>query len=154
VQKQPVKIRPVVSCVGSFNAVLSTWLDYTMKKLLKSIPSYLRNSNHILQELQNLPHLPPNARIFTADATAMYTNIETATAIEAFTFLLDHYAHEIPNNFPRAFFLETLQFIMENNIFQFDDTYWLQLTDSLIRYIGRSNGRCASNIYRIDVISQ
>jgi hypothetical protein len=128
VQKQPVKFRPVVSCVGSFNAVFSTWLDYTMKKLLKTIPSYLRDSNHILQELQNLPHLPPKARIFTADATAMYTNIDTATAIEAFTFLLDHYADEIPNNFPRAFFLETLQFIMENNIFQFDDTYWLQLT--------------------------
>ena len=128
VQKQPIKFRPVVSCCGSFNAVFSTWLDFSMKKLLKCIPSYLRDSSHILQELNNLPPLPPNARIFTADATAMYTNIDTDIAIAAFTFLLENYADEIPHDFPKTFFLQVLRFIMENNIFQFDNTYWIQLS--------------------------
>jgi hypothetical protein len=56
----------------------------------------------------------------------MYTNIDTATALEAFTFLLDHYKQEIPEDFPRAFFLKALEIVMNRNLFQFDDTYWLQ----------------------------
>jgi hypothetical protein len=56
----------------------------------------------------------------------MYTNINTDTAIEAFTFLLDSYSDEIPSNFPKVFFLKALTIVMDNNLFLFDDTYWLQ----------------------------
>jgi hypothetical protein len=126
-QKQPVKFRPVVSCINSFNAIFSTWLDFKMKSLLKCIPTYLKDSNDLIKKLQNLPLLPPTARLFTADATAMYTNIDTDTALEAFTFLFEHYREEIPSDFPRPFFLKVLEIVMKNNLFQFDDTYWLQL---------------------------
>jgi hypothetical protein len=95
IQKQPIKYRPVVSCINCFNAVFSTWLDYKMKSLLHCIPTYLKDSNVLLQDLQQLPPLPPNARIFTADATAMYTNIDCNTELEAFNFLLDTYEAEI-----------------------------------------------------------
>ena len=57
----------------------------------------------------------------------MYTNIDTATALEAFNFLFDHYKKEIPENFPREFFLQALEIVMNRNLFQFDDTFWLQL---------------------------
>ena len=127
VQKEPVKYRPVVSCINSFNAIFSTWLDYKMKQLLHCIPTYLKDSSDLLKDLEALPQLPENARIFTADATAMYTNIDTATALEAFTFLFDHYKKEIPENFPREFFLQALEIVMNRNLFQFDDTFWLQL---------------------------
>ena len=127
VQKEPIKYRPVVSCVNSFNAIFSTWLDFKMKQLLHCIPTYLKDSNDLLKDLAALPILPENARIFTADATAMYTNIDTATALEAFNFLFDHYKKEIPENFPREFFLQALEIVMNRNLFQFDDTFWLQL---------------------------
>ena len=127
VQKEPIKYRPVVSCVNSFNAIFSTWLDFKMKQLLHCIPTYLKDSNDLLKDLAALPELPENARIFTADATAMYTNIDTATALEAFNFLFDHYKKEIPENFPREFFLQALEIVMNRNLFQFDDTFWLQL---------------------------
>ena len=126
IQKKPIKYRPVVSCVNSFNAVFSTWLDYKMKSLLHCIPTYIKDSNALLQDLQQLPHLPANARIFTADATAMYTNIDCDTALEAFNFLLDTYAAEIPPDFPRTLFMTVLGIIMKHNLFQFDDTFWLQ----------------------------
>jgi hypothetical protein len=98
-----------------------------MKQLLHCIPTYLKDSSDLLKDLEALPQLPENARIFTADATAMYTNIDTATALEAFTFLFDHYKKEIPENFPREFFLQALEIVMNRNLFQFDDTFWLQL---------------------------
>ena len=127
VHKTPLKFRPVVSCVNSFNAIFSTWLDHQMKKLLPLIPSYLRDSNQLLDEIKQLPHLPPNARLFTADATAMYTNITTSTAIEAFESLFNDNSDQIPSNFPRTFFLQVLEIIMNRNIFAFDNTFWLQL---------------------------
>ena len=127
IHKKPIKFRPVVSCINSFNAIFSTWLDFKMKSLLQCIPTYLKDSNALLQQLQALPLLPPTARLFTADATAMYTNIDTDTALEAFTFLFENFTEEIPSDFPKTFFLKVLEIIMKNNLFQFDDTYWLQL---------------------------
>ena len=84
VQKEPVKYRPVVSCINSFNAIFSTWLDYKMKQLLHCIPTYLKDSNDLLTDLAALPKLPENARIFTADATAMYTNIDNSYSTGSF----------------------------------------------------------------------
>mmetsp|Transcript_27155 Transcript_27155/g.38914 ORF Transcript_27155/g.38914 Transcript_27155/m.38914 type:complete len:133 (-) Transcript_27155:137-535(-) len=37
VQKEPVKYRPVVSCINSLNAIFSTWLDFKTKALLRQI---------------------------------------------------------------------------------------------------------------------
>jgi hypothetical protein len=70
--------------------------------------------------------LPPNAKLFTADATAMYTNIDTEIGIQAFENIFNTYNDLIPKNFPRDLFLRALRTIMENNIFTFGDTFWLQ----------------------------
>jgi hypothetical protein len=58
----------------------------------------------------------------------MYTNIDITHGIEIFHKWLNEFEPEIPLDFPKEFFLETLQLVMENNVFQFDDTYWHQKT--------------------------
>jgi len=107
VHKTPLKLRPVVSCINSFNSIFSTWLDFKMKQLLPLIPSYIKDSRDLLKEIQTL-HIPSDAKIFTADASAMYTNIDTNTGIEAFHDLFDRYAEEIPTDFPQRLFLHVL----------------------------------------------
>jgi len=92
-----------------------------MKELLFLIPSYVKNSKQILEELQDLK-LPPNAKLFKADATAMYTNIDTETGLQAFQNLFQLYNQLIPDDFP---ILRKLRIVMENNIFKFGDTFWL-----------------------------
>jgi hypothetical protein len=42
VHKIPLKLHPVVSCVNSFNSIFSNWLDFKMKELLHTTPSYLK----------------------------------------------------------------------------------------------------------------
>ena len=126
VHKTPYTTRPVVSCVNSFNAILSTWLDFRMKQLIPFVPSYLPNSDALLAALKALPNLPENAKIFTADAISMYTNIDSHTGINAFEQWFSLYSHEIPADFPCQLFLQVLTFVMNQNIFQFDDTFWLQ----------------------------
>jgi len=141
VHKNPTTLRPVVSCINSYLSIFSNWLDFKMKDLLFLIPSYIKDSRHLLSDLKHL-QLPPNAKLFTADATAMYTNIDTNTGIWAFEMLFSEYSNLIPNDFPRELFLNTLRVVMENNIFKFGDTYWLQTQ-------GTAMGTPAAPLYSI-----
>ncbi len=141
IHKNPLKLRPVVSCVNSFNSIYSNWLDFKMKELLPLIPSYIKDSKDLLKELQTL-QIPPHAKLFTADATAMYTNIDTNMGTQAFKDLFTTYNDQIPQNFPREYFLTVLEIVMNNNIFSFGDTFWLQLE-------GTAMGTPAAPLYSI-----
>jgi hypothetical protein len=124
VHKVPWSTRPIISCMNSNLEALSKWLDYKMNDLLPLAPAYLRDSKQFIDELSTI-QLPPNARLFTADAVSMYTNIETTHAINAFRVLL---ATNAPKGFPTKMFLTALHMVMTTNIFQFDDTFWVQKT--------------------------
>jgi hypothetical protein len=55
----------------------------------------------------------------------MYTNIDTNIGIQALENIFNTNT-SIPESFPKELFLKTLRIIMENNIFTFGDTYWIQ----------------------------
>ena len=126
VHKSPLKTRPIVSFSGSLFHALGVWIDTHLQDVAKSFPSYLQSSFDLLHDFKTV-NLPPNCRIFTADATSMYTNIDTDAAISA----IHHY---IVTNHAKFPFLpvhpltEALTLLMKHNIFQFGDTYWKQLT--------------------------
>jgi hypothetical protein len=127
VHKNPVTLRPVVSTSGSLLANFSTWLDYKMKELLPLVHSYVKNSFNTITELKNL-QIPKNALLFSADATSMYTNIDTTTGISAVKDFILTNKDKISSDFPTNLFLYILNLIVENNIFAFANTYWWQLT--------------------------
>ncbi len=141
VHKSPLTVRPVVSCINSFSSIFSNWLDFKMKELLPLISSYIKDSKQLIQEINQLT-LPPNARLFTSDATSMYTNIDTNIGIQAFENLFTRYDKSIPSTFPKELFLKVLRIIMENNIFTFGDTYWIQTQ-------GTAMGTPAAPLYSI-----
>jgi len=72
----------------------------------------------------------------------MYTNINTETGLQAFRNIFQLYNHLIPNEFPTDMFLKVLKIIMENNIFKFGDTFWLQTQ-------GTAMGTPAAPLYSI-----
>jgi len=122
VHKSPTTLRPVVSTVSSLLSIFSTWLDYQMKKLLPLIKSYLKNSKEVIEDLKNID-IPPNALLFSADATAMYTNIDSNIGLASISELLQTNSTDIPTNFPAQLFLKILEIVMKNNNFQFGPTY-------------------------------
>ena len=127
VHKETLKTRPVVSCVNSIPQVLSVFLDYHLKRVVHLCPSYLRDSWQLLDDLKKLGPLPPGARLITADAVSMYTNIDTDHALEVLEKWFQLHADEIPDDLPTKFVIDGLRIIMKNNVFQFSDTFWLQL---------------------------
>jgi len=125
VHKSPLKLRPAVSCINSFNAIFSIWLDFRMKQLLHLVPSYIRDSKALLNDMKTI-HIPKNAKIFTVYAMAMYTNIDTTTGVTLISNLINTNKEKIPLNFPTELFLLVLESIMNTNIFTFGDTFWHQ----------------------------
>jgi hypothetical protein len=87
VHKSPVTLRPVVNGVNSLLAVFSNWLDYKLKKLLPYVKSYNKDSTTVIKELKELT-IPTRALLFSADATSMYTNIETHLAVDSIKSLI------------------------------------------------------------------
>ncbi len=70
---------------------------------------------------------PSDEKIFTADATAMYNNINTEHAIQVITWWLDKLKVEgkLPNGFPIEAVKFSIRVIMKNSIFQFGVLYVL-----------------------------
>lgn len=128
VHKTPYKFRPVVCCVGTFMNAWSQWLDYWLQTLKPTVPTYVKDSQQVLDELSSIV-LPPNAKLFTTDAHAMYANIDTDHAIEVISWWLHDQDSkgDLPTNFPLQAVLSAMKLIMKNNIFEWGDLYFLQL---------------------------
>jgi hypothetical protein len=58
----------------------------------------------------------------------MYTNIDTSTGIAAVSDFLHSNRANISTDFPIDLFLQILRVVMQNNIFTFANSYWLQTT--------------------------
>ena len=127
VHKNPTEYRPIISGVNSRMGDLSKWVDYQLQQVVRLCPCYLKDSNALLRKLRKLGKLPPNTVAVTADAVAMYTNIDTKHSLQVLQRWFELHAHQLPHRFPVQMILKAINLIMCNNVFQFDDTYWLQL---------------------------
>jgi hypothetical protein len=125
IHKEPLKTRPIVSFSGSLFHALGVWVDTHLQVVAKTFASYLQSSFVLIKELKSLT-LPPNCRLFTADATSMYTNINTDAAIKAIHDYIMRNQAKFPT-LPLTPLIEALTLIMKRNVFQFGDTFWHQL---------------------------
>ncbi|MFO0446862.1 MAG: hypothetical protein ACK51L_04250, partial [bacterium] len=100
---------------------------YLMKHLLPFVKSYIRNTLDFIQEIKGIA-IPDNALLFSADATSMYTNIDTDLGIQAIRDFIHLHQVSLPTDFPSELFLQILEIVMKNNIFSFENTTWLQLS--------------------------
>ena len=128
IHKNPWKMRPIIACAGTFMNHWSKWLDFLFQTLKPLIPSYAKDGNQILSKITPLK-LPPHALLFVTDANSMYNNIDTDHAIKVITWWLNDLSdnNQLPSNFPLQAVLEAMTIIMQNNIFEFGDCYFLQL---------------------------
>ena len=77
VHKDPWKLHPVTGIGGSLLAAAFKWVDVKLKEIFKFVPTYIFDWEELIRKLVKLSKLPIGALLFTADATSMYTNIDT-----------------------------------------------------------------------------
>jgi hypothetical protein len=82
IHKIPMKFRPIESQTNGPIEFCSLFFDSELQPILQSAPGYIIDSAHCQDELERLD-LPPNVRLFTADAIRMYSNIDLDLGIAA-----------------------------------------------------------------------
>ena len=92
--------RPVVSTSGTMMAGLSKWFEHWLKKLRHQVPTYLKESSHMIQLLKDQGTLKPGSKLFTADAKSMYTIIDTDHGTSQVVGWMEEYHEELPTEFP------------------------------------------------------
>ncbi len=125
VHKDPWKLRPIVSYSGSLLHGLGRWLDQQLQPYARELPTYLKSSFDLKNELEQL-EFPCHQKfsMFTCDARSMYTNIDTSHALKNIGDYL-----RLQDDCPHApSIMQALTLLMRNNVFRFGDTYYKQLT--------------------------
>lgn len=126
IHKTPMKTRPIVSCSGSLLYPLGLWVNSILQKIAIKQRSYFKSSLELKDSLLSL-EIPPGARLFTADAVSMYTNIPTSDALRLIERYLQDNATLFPD-IPIEALLSGLEIVMYNNLFDFGDTCWHQVS--------------------------
>ncbi|KAL7549884.1 hypothetical protein ACHAWF_013203 [Thalassiosira exigua] len=119
------KTRPIVCRVGTLLNHIGRWLEHQFQKLKALITTYIKGNHHLLDLLHSLRPLSPYTKLFTTDANWMYTNINTAHAIQVISAWLD--STPLLGDFPVLAVKEAMVLVMKNNSFGWGDMYFLQL---------------------------
>jgi hypothetical protein len=136
IHKNNWPLRPIVSQINGPLSKLNEVVDAYLHPCVEYIPELLRDTTMFLERLmghKNLPVTYPNLLLVTIDVTALYTNIpheEGATWVAEFfeeTYHKWKHEHkELP--FISKQTMHTLMlFILQNNIFSFNNQYYKQL---------------------------
>lgn len=128
VHKSPLKSRPIVSVSGSITEGIGCWVDKELQKLFSEsrhlFPYFLKSSRELVADVTNLD-IPPDARFFTCDAVSMYTNIDTAHALQ----VIGAFIASLPDDFYiHPGLLTGLEIVMTHCVFQFGPDFFVQLT--------------------------
>ncbi|XP_073530808.1 uncharacterized protein [Phyllobates terribilis] len=80
--------RPIVSGIGSICEKACIYIDFFLQPLVTSLPSYLRDSSHLIRTLTSLC-LPDHFLLITVDVESLYSNIAHKDGIAAVLYFLN-----------------------------------------------------------------
>jgi hypothetical protein len=120
--------RPIVSAIiDSPTDKISRYLDNIIRPLVPKIPSYIKDTTHILQKLKDINHIPSTAILVTMDVSALYTNIPHKEGVTASINAISRTTRL--NHIPP---LDTISYLMrltlERNCFDFNNKKYIQVS--------------------------
>ena len=95
IHKQGNPGRPIISSNGHPSERISEFVDYHLKPLVQTLPSFIKDTTHFLLQLQKLGPLPDNAILVTLDVSSLYTNIPHKEGIDSFPLFSGHSPRQI-----------------------------------------------------------
>ena len=120
-----LKARPIVASTNSPTSRLSEFLEKILSPLVKHLRSYVKDDWDLLKKLPQ--KFDSECDLYSFDIVSLYTNINHELGIEALSYWFDKLRDLIPRRLSKRFVLEACSFVLKNNNFQFDKTFWHQL---------------------------
>ncbi|CAJ0968801.1 unnamed protein product [Ranitomeya imitator] len=113
---------PIVSGNESLTEIICKIIDYYLKPIVTTLPSFTLDTTAALKRLDQLNL--DNMILVIADAEALYTSIKHTQGIAAVTWFLQN--SNLDNDMCK-FLLTLLEFILTHNCFMFKDQIFLQI---------------------------
>ena len=123
VHKTPMTIRPIFSGINGPTTRLSGVVDYYLQPIASTSASYIRDLKHFIRFLEKTV-IPEDAILVTLDVKDLYTNIPQREGIE---IACQRMAQFYKDSWLTAFIRKSLEPILYNNYFLFDDTIFHQI---------------------------
>ena len=111
IHKTPMSSRLINSTSGSITHGFGVLIDRKLQPIGRKADSYISSSFDLQEKFKTLEDLPSTAKLFTADAVAMYTNINTKHALKRLKKIIPEYL------------LKAISLLFYYNIQKFGDTY-------------------------------
>ena len=115
--------RPVVSNSGYHTENISAFLDFHLQPLAKKVKSYIKDTNHFLRKLRDLPDLPDDAIFCTLDVTSLYPNIPHDEGLRAIEKALDKREEKVVST---QSLVDLAEVTLKNNYFEFNGKTYKQ----------------------------
>jgi hypothetical protein len=142
VHKTPWTLRPIVPSHSWITSRLSEIIDHFCRPILLKLPWVVDSTKVCIQKLEEVKTNSEKCWIVTGDVVAFYTNINSSKCAEV---VAGAWARYEPNSKVRPRFLQQMiQFIMNNNYFQFQGQVWKQQSGLAM---GTSCAPVLANIY-------
>ena len=121
--------RPIVSGIGGPTEKLSRLVDHWLQPVVQRLPSYLKDSTHLLQTIkvwnETLAPLPETTLIVTIDVVALYPSIPIEEVTPAIISALES---NRPDNIPgNTILTKIVEHVLKNNVLTFDDKVYRQI---------------------------
>ena len=124
IHKQGNPGRPIVSSNGHPTERIPQFVDFHLKPLVQTTPSFIKDTTHFLNKLEQLGQLADNAILVTLDVSSLYTNIPHNEGIPACRYYLDTRTRS-NSTVPTETLCDLLRIILTMNNFEFDDKHYL-----------------------------
>lgn len=117
--------RPIVSSNGTVTERISSALDFIIKDIVPTIPSYIQDTNQFLRTITGL-EIPEESFLVTMDVVSLYTNIPQAEGIGA---TVNAYMNaNTPVSLDEDTLSTLLRLVLGYNNFEFDEKHFLQIS--------------------------
>ena len=124
---RPPPGRPIVSANGCPTERISGFVDHFLGPFVPSIKSYIKDTTHFINKIEELPPLPQDALLVTLDVTSLYTNIPNQDALRVCQHYLDTYRHEPHMFLTNTDLTELLELVLTCNNFEFNNSHFQQI---------------------------
>ena len=121
----PCPGRPIVSACDGPTSRISGFVDRMLRPLVRSCSAVVTSTSDFLRKIQQIGPLSPNAILWTADVTSLYTNIPHDDGVHACRVALDS---NDSKNFPTSFITGLLRLVLTKNHFHFNGDFYTQIS--------------------------
>ncbi len=119
--------RPIVSASGCPTERISALVDHFLSPYIPLLPSYIKDTNHFLQKIEELPPLLSTALIFTMDVKSLYTNIPNIEALKVAKATLNLHRDDTNEPLKNNDIVLMLALVLRCNNFEFNNDHYLQI---------------------------